>query len=226
MTLDGKINENILIGNDTVRRIYDKESGIWYFSVVDVIGLLTESQDARNYWKVLKNRLKKNQDELITRCRQLKMHARDGKLYLTDVADAQTMLSIIDVIPGSGNSSLRLYFESFLKEESVEADGELMVDMYESDSSITIEAMIAGIPLRDIYIYLTPDKITIRGKRDSKAYLYGTEGARNNIDYIHQELHWPTFSRTIELPHSVHIDKIEKKEDRGHLVIGLQKVII
>ena len=66
---------------------------------MDVIGILTESTDARNYWKVLKNRLNKRQSELVTRCNQLKMKAKDGKYYFTDTADEETMIHIIESMP-------------------------------------------------------------------------------------------------------------------------------
>jgi hypothetical protein len=78
-----------------IRRVYDEKSEIWYFSVVDIIQALIQQKDyqvARNYWKVLKNRLKKDgANETVTKCNQLKMEAADGKKYLTDVADAKGM---------------------------------------------------------------------------------------------------------------------------------------
>ena len=84
--------------NEPVRHYFDKNSGKWYFSIVDVVGIITESTDARNYWKVLKNRLKKAQNQLVTFCNQLKMQSGDGKFYKTDVADKDTVLKIIEII--------------------------------------------------------------------------------------------------------------------------------
>ena len=85
-----------------VRTVWDDEQEKWYFSVVDVVGVLTEQTDtehARNYWKVLKHRLKKEGAESVTNCNQLKLHASDGKLYKTDVADTEGIFRIIQSIP-------------------------------------------------------------------------------------------------------------------------------
>ncbi|MCX6988285.1 MAG: hypothetical protein NTZ52_02090 [Chlamydiae bacterium] len=71
-----------------IRRLYDEETETWYFSVVDIIQVLTQQTDfqsAKNYWKVLKNRLKKEGSESVTKCNQLKLEAADGKKYLTQV---------------------------------------------------------------------------------------------------------------------------------------------
>lgn len=70
-----------------VRTVWDDESGKWYVSVIDVVGVLTDSADPNNYWKVLKSRLKKEGNETVTNCNRLKMLAADGKMRLTDVAD-------------------------------------------------------------------------------------------------------------------------------------------
>ena len=71
----------------------------WYFSVVDVIAILTDSPTPRNYWKVLKNRLKKEGNESVTNCNQLKLLAADGKRYLSDVADQEQLFRIIQSVP-------------------------------------------------------------------------------------------------------------------------------
>ena len=78
-----------------VRTIWDDVQEKWYFSVVDVIAILTDSSTPRNYWKVLKNRLKKEGNESVTNCNQLKLLAADGKRYLSDVADQEQLFRII-----------------------------------------------------------------------------------------------------------------------------------
>ena len=84
-----------------VRTLWDSETEEWYFSIVDVVAVLTDSdyQTARNYWKVLKNRLKKEGNESVTNCNQLKMLSSDGKYYKTDVATTQQLFRLIQSIP-------------------------------------------------------------------------------------------------------------------------------
>lgn len=82
-----------------VRTVWDDETEKWYFSVVDVVGVLTESPNPRNYWKVLKNRLLKEGNQSVTNCNQLKLLSKDGKRYNTDVADTEQILRIIQSIP-------------------------------------------------------------------------------------------------------------------------------
>ena len=84
-----------VFGERKIRSVWDDVAEEWYFSVVDVIAVLTESTDPRNYWKVLKNRLKKEGNQTVTNCNQLKMLANDGKMRLTDVADQQQLFRII-----------------------------------------------------------------------------------------------------------------------------------
>ena len=87
-----------LFENQSIRTNWDEEAEKWYFSVVDVIAALTDSdyQKARNYWKVLKNRLKSEGNETVTNCNQLKMVAPDGKMRLTDVADTEQLLRLFN----------------------------------------------------------------------------------------------------------------------------------
>lgn len=93
-----------LFENRRIRSHWDSEQEKWYFSIVDVIAVLTDQTDyqaARNYWKVLKNRLKKEGNETVTNCNQLKMSAIDGKMRLTDVADTEQLLRLIQSVPSS-----------------------------------------------------------------------------------------------------------------------------
>jgi hypothetical protein len=82
-----------------VRTIWDEESQKWYFSVIDVCGVLTDSPNPRKYWSVLKSRLKKEGNETATNCSRLKILAEDGKMRLTDVADTEQLFRLIQSIP-------------------------------------------------------------------------------------------------------------------------------
>ena len=87
--------------NKKVRTAWDDQEEKWYFSIVDVCGVLTDSdyQTARKYWKVLKGRLIKEGNETVTNCYQLKFKAPDGKMRLTDVADTEQLFRLIQSIP-------------------------------------------------------------------------------------------------------------------------------
>ena len=81
----------ILFDQKEVRRVWDEEKELWYFSIVDIISVLTESINSRKYWSVLKTRLKKEWSQLATNCSQLKLVASDWKKYLTDVTDTENV---------------------------------------------------------------------------------------------------------------------------------------
>ncbi len=102
-----------LFEDQPIRTAWDAEQEEWYFSVVDVVRVLTEQPDydgARNYWKVLKNRLKKGGSQLVTACNQLSMKSpKDGKRYKTDVADTEQLLRIIQSIPSSKAEPFKLW---------------------------------------------------------------------------------------------------------------------
>ena len=115
-----------------VRTIWDKETEEWYFSVVDVIAVLTDSlsyQLARNYWKVLKNRLLKEGNETVTNCNQLKLPAEDGKMRLTDVANAEQLFRLIQSIPSPKAEPFKLWMAQVAKERLDEMqDPELTIN--------------------------------------------------------------------------------------------------
>ena len=82
-----------------IRTVWDDEEEKWYFSIVDVVAVLTDSENPQTYWRVLKNRLKKEGNETVTNCNALKLRAADGKMRLTDVADTEQLFRIIQSIP-------------------------------------------------------------------------------------------------------------------------------
>ena len=94
-----KKNSIKLFGDDKIRAIWDDDQEKWYFSIVDVIAVLTESPNPQTYWRVLKKRLKDEGNETVTNCNALKMRAVDGKMRLTDVADTEQLLRIMQSVP-------------------------------------------------------------------------------------------------------------------------------
>ena len=95
-----------------IRRVYEEKTETWYFSVVDIIRALLQQPDfqaARNYWKVLKNRLNKEGSESVTKCNRLKLEAADGKKYLTDVASPEVLLRLIQSVPSPKAEPIKLW---------------------------------------------------------------------------------------------------------------------
>jgi len=99
-----------------VRTLWDEETEEWYFSIVDVVNVLTDSPNPRKYWSVLKNRLKKEGSELTTVCSQLKMPSADGKNYLTDVASTNQLFRLIQSIPSPKAEPFKLWIAQVAKE--------------------------------------------------------------------------------------------------------------
>ena len=87
--------------------VWDKEKEKYYISVVDIVGVISESDNPRNYWKVLKHRLKKEGNESVTNCNQLKLKSADGKYYNTDVVDIKGMFRIIESIPSKNAEPIK-----------------------------------------------------------------------------------------------------------------------
>ncbi|MFA7419927.1 MAG: Bro-N domain-containing protein [Melioribacteraceae bacterium] len=92
-----------------IRSSWNDDEEKWYFSVVDVVAVLTESPNPRNYWKVLKHRMLKEGNQSVTNCNQLKLQSSDGKLYLTDVADSEQILRLIQSIPSPKAEPFKLW---------------------------------------------------------------------------------------------------------------------
>ena len=92
-----------------IRKIWDEKSEEWYFSVVDVVAALTGSPEPRNYWKVLKKRLKDEGNQSVTDCNQLKLKAADGKYYKTDVATTEQLFRLIQSIPSPKAEPMKMW---------------------------------------------------------------------------------------------------------------------
>lgn len=121
-----------LFENQRIRTAWDEEKEEWYFSVVDVVAVLTDQPDQRHaakYWSVLKTRLKKEGSELTTNCSQLKMRSADGKRYNTDVADTEQLLRIIQSIPSPKAEPFKLWLAQVGRDRIEETiDPELTIE--------------------------------------------------------------------------------------------------
>lgn len=105
-------NDMTLFEDYQIRRVYDEEAEIWWFSVIDIIQVLTQQADyqtARKYWNKLKQRLTKEGSQSVTDCHRLKLPAADGKKYLTDVATAETLLRLVQSVPSPKAEPIKLW---------------------------------------------------------------------------------------------------------------------
>lgn len=124
-----KQNEIKIFEEQKVRTLWDGEHEKWYFSIVDVIAVLTDSPNPRKYWSVLKTRLKAEGSQLTTNCSQLKMQSADGKFYLTDVADTEQLFRLIQSIPSPKAEPFKLWLAQVASERLDEMqDPELSID--------------------------------------------------------------------------------------------------
>ncbi|QWQ39024.1 phage antirepressor protein [Gemella sp. zg-570] len=123
-------NEIKLFEGNKIRSIWDRDKEDWYFSIIDVVAVLTESKDAGAYWRKLKQRLKEEASEVVTNCHALKLKShKDGKMYKTDVADMQGIFRIIQSIPSPKAEPFKMWLAQVGKERIDEIiDPELTID--------------------------------------------------------------------------------------------------
>ena len=140
--------------NKEVRAIWDDENSKWWFSVVDVVAVLSDSSDARNYWYVLKNRLKKAKSELLTNCKGFKLIAPDGKKRVTDCFDSNGIVELAKIFPN--NNALK-FLDWFLYSENT-IDGQSKKKAYSLFESNLIDEFQIG---------------TVKGLLQIHAYLFG-----------------------------------------------------
>ena len=138
-----------------VRTVWDDEAETWYFAIVDVVAILTESADAAAYWRKLKQRLKAEGNETVTNCHSLKMLAADGKMRLTDVADTEQLFRLIQSIPSPKAEPFKLWLASLGRERLEEMDDpeigiDRMLEYYhrKGDSENWINQRLKSIEVR------------------------------------------------------------------------------
>ena len=129
MTTNEKSSIRLFEEHNKVRTSWNKEEQKWYFSVVDIIAILTESKDATAYWRKLKQRLKTEGNETVTNCHVLKMRAQDGKLRLTDVLDTEGIFRLVQSVPSPKAEPLKLWLAKVGRERTDEMqDPELAIN--------------------------------------------------------------------------------------------------
>jgi hypothetical protein len=123
------LNELKIFNDNTVRTIWDEKQEKWFFSIIDVVYVLTESTDANAYWRKLKQRLKAEGNETVTKCHGFKMLALDGKMRTTDVADTEQLFRLIQSIPSPKAEPFKLWLAQIASERIDEMqDPELTID--------------------------------------------------------------------------------------------------
>lgn len=172
-TFEDKLDELEIFFDETVRKIWHKQEKEWYFSIADVCQVLTDTVDAKAYWRKLKQRLKSEGNESVTNCHALKMKAADGKMRKTDVANTEQLLRIIQSIPSKKAEPFKQWLALVGKERLDEiADPELaferMVHTYRQKgySEKWIEQRLHAIDVRK----LLTDEWKRAGIKDSRYY--------------------------------------------------------
>jgi len=141
-------------GDTEVRAVWDEEKAKWWFSVVDIIRVLTDSKNPRKYWSVLKTRIKDKNPQLATNCSQLKLIARDGKKYATDCLLQEDIITLVESVPSKKTTEFIKWF------------------LY-SDETIDGKSKTKAYALFDSSLYDTLEVGTVNGLRQIHAYLFG-----------------------------------------------------
>lgn len=242
-----KIKNNIDITDtiaNQIRRQIDPQNGVLHFSITDILGVLTTSVDARNYWKSLKNRLKSKHPQLVTNFNQLKMQSSDGKFYMVDTANADTLLKIIDIVSPQNTHAFSTWFnhleakndkeDFWLDKKTTSLNDtthtllidstkklstyiEPAIDMYEDFENIFIETMIPAIDPKEIVIVVNFDTLKIKSECKNILNI-------NTDNYILQELCWKDFYKEIKLPVPINTNEIEATAYQGLIKIKLKKI--
>jgi len=141
-------------GDSEGRAVWDAEKSKWWFSVVDIIGVLTDSKDPRKYWSVLKTRLKDKNPQLATNCSQLKLTARDGKKYASDCLLQEDIITLVESVPSKKTTEFIKWF------------------LY-SDETIDGKSKTKAYALFDSSLYTMLEVGTVNGLQQIHAYLFG-----------------------------------------------------
>ncbi len=230
------LKENLnQIKKNQIRYKYVLNEDVYYFSIVDILGLVTESKDARNYWKVLKSRLKQKNNELVTKCNQLKLLSKDGKSYKTDTLESKEILKIIKnispvllekfekfflgiegILRENQNSLPYLEINNLLKKDFIN----FKVDVYENENFIFIKFIAPCVLFEDIEININENnEITIFIKRDENKILEEFK----EKEYFIKELNFNNFYKKIILNKNIKKDKYSIRENKNIFTLKFEK---
>ena len=185
-----------------VRALWDEERSSWWFSIVDICGAITDSPNPRKYWSVLKTRLKKSENELTTRCSQLKMTAADGKRYATDCFAEDDIIQLVRVIPSKKSED---FLDWFVYSDNT-LDGQSKKKAYTLLESGLLESMKPGTVkcLQQIHAFLFGGLYDFAGKIRTKTISKG-----NTIFCLAEHLH--QYLQTVEsMPDSTFDEMVDK----------------
>lgn len=243
-----------LFDNQEIRVEWDSDKEKWFFSIIDVIAVLTENdyQAARNYWKVLKHRLKEEGNQTVTNCNRLKLKAEDGKLRVTDVADTEQLLRLIQSIPSKKAEPFKLWLARVGRERIDEIeDPELSIDRalqtylkkgYSKDwinqrlktievrKQLTDEWERVGIEEKKDFAILTNEITKAWSGKTVKEYKIlkslKTENLRDNMTNIELVLNMLAEATTKEISETENPNTFQKSKDiakRGGNVAGIAR---
>jgi len=164
---------NKIFNNETIRTVWDKDNEKYYISVVDIVGILSESKDGRKYWNKLKQRLKQEGNETVTICHQLKLKAYDGRYRLTDVVDIEGMFRIIESIPSKNAETVKLWLAKLGKERIDEV----------FDPSLTVQRAIDTYRLKGYDEEWISKRIRGLQERKRLTDVWKDNGIESNIEY-------------------------------------------
>jgi cell filamentation protein len=145
-----------------VRAVWDEEQANWYFSIVDIVAILSESDDPRNYWYVLKSRLKKADSEVLTNCKGLKLMAPDGKMRLTDTLDSNGIIALAKHFP---NAKAMKFLDWFLySEQTIDGQSKKKAYSFRESNLVNDEEIGTTKSLQKIHAYLFGGLYDFAGK--------------------------------------------------------------
>ena len=185
-----------------VRAVWDEEKSTWWFSIVDIVGAITDSPNPRKYWSVLKTRLKKAGNELTTRCSQLKMTAVDGKRYATDCFAQDDIIQLVRVIPSKKTED---FLDCFVYSDNT-IDGQSKKKAYTLMESGLLDALKPGTVkcLQQIHAFLFGGLYDFAGKIRTKTIAKG-----NTLFCLAEHLH--NYLQTVEKMPETTFDEIVDK---------------